>query len=135
VPISDIDAKISHCQRILSSLPRSDPLTLSLVDELARQFNNRYVQSGRKEDLNRAIFHLTQAIFISRPSWGIDDQNIVQIFFLLAFELHRRADHFDQPSDAHYCAEYFRYLKSQPLEAFDVPSDQVRAFLAEALAF
>jgi len=135
MPISDIDGEISHYQRILSSLRRSDPLTLSLVDELARLYNYRYVQSGRKEDLDRAIFHLTQAIFVSRPPWDIDDQNIVQIFFLLAFELHRRADHFDQPSDAHYSAEYFRYLQSQPLEAFDVPSNQVRAFLVEALAF
>jgi len=119
-PISDIDDKISHCQCILSSLPRSNPLILSLVDELARLYNNRYVQSGRREDLDKAIFHLTQAIFVSRPSWDVDDQNIVQIFFLLAFELHRRACHFDQPGDDYYCADYFRYLQSQPLEAFDV---------------
>ena len=133
-PISDIDGEISHYKRILSSLPRSHPLTFSPLIALACCYNNRYVQSDRKEDLDRAIFHFTQAIFVSRLSGDIDDRNVVQTFLLLASRLLQRADHFDQPSDAQYCAEYFRYLLSQPLEEFDVPCSQVRESLVEALA-
>ena len=36
IPISAIDSEISYYQRILSSLPRSDPSTFSLVATLAR---------------------------------------------------------------------------------------------------
>jgi len=133
-PISDIDGEISHYQCILSSLHRSDPLTLSLVVALACSYNNRYVRSDRKEDLDKAIFHFTQAIFVPRPSWYIDGPNIVQMFFLLATVLLQRSYNFDQPSDAQYCAEYFRYLQSQPLESFDIPCSQVRASLVAALA-
>ena len=136
MPISDIDGEISDYGHILSSLPRSHPLTFSPLVALACCYNNRYMQSDRKEDLDRAILHFTQAIFVSRLSGDIYDQNTVQTFFLLAFRLLRRADDFDQPSDAQYCAEYFRYLLllSQPLEEFDVPCSQVRASLVEALA-
>ena len=134
IPISDIDAEISHYQRVLSSLPKSDPSTLSPVTALARLYNDRYVQSDEKEDLDRAAFHFTQAIFVSRLSGDTNGQNIVQIFFLLASMLLQRAEHFDQPSDAQYCAVCFRYLQSQPLEAFHVSSNQVRSFLVEALA-
>jgi len=133
-PISDIDGKISHYRRILSSLPQSDPLTFSLIEALARLYDNRYVQSDRKEDLDRAIFYFTQAIFVSRPSRDVDGQNIIRVFFLLATLFFKRSIRFDQPSDAQYCAEYFRYLQSQPLEAFNVSCNQVRAFLVEALA-
>ena len=131
VPISDIDSKISHYQRILSSLPQSNPVTLSPVAALAGLYSHRFVQSKQKEDLDKSIFHFTQAIFLSRLSGDI---NIVRIFFFLASMLLQRAELFDQPSDAQCCAEYFHYLQSQPLEEFDVPSNQVRAFLVEALA-
>jgi len=131
---SDIDNRISHHRHVLLSIPRSDPSHVSHIQALAGLYNNRYLQSGRKEDLDRAIFHFTQAIFVSRPSWGIDGQNVVQIFFFLASVLLQRSEHFDQPSDAQYCAEYFRYLQSQPLEAFHVSCDKARASLVVALA-
>jgi len=132
-PISDIDGKISHYQRILSSLPRSDPLVFSLVEALARLYNNRYAKSDQKEDLDKAILHFTHAIFASPSSWDGKRQNIVQVLFLLAEVLHVRIRHFKQPSDAKSCAEYFRYLQSQPLEMFDVPSNQVKSSLVVAL--
>ena len=100
---------------------------------LGRIYNNCYVQSDQKEDLDKAILHFTHAIFISPPSWDGKRQNIVQVLFLLAEVLHVRIRHFKQPSDADYCAEYFRYLHSQPLERFDVPCNQVRASLVVAL--
>ena len=132
--ISDIDGEISYYRRILSSLPQSHPSIISLVAELARLYNNRYAQSGRKEDLDRAIFHFTQAIFVSRPFWDVDGGNIVRIFFLLATVLVQRADHFNEPSDAQYCVKYFRYLQSHPIEASNLPFHQVRASLVVALA-
>jgi len=131
---SDIDDQISHHRYILLLLPRSDPSYVSHIHALARLYNNRYVQSHQKEDLDRAIFHSTQAIFASRVSWDMDGENIVQTFFLLASVLLQRSDHFNQSNDAQYCVEYFRYLQSQSLEAFDVPSNQVRASLVVALA-
>ena len=132
-PISDIDDKISHYQRILSSLPRDDPLTFSLVEALARLYNNRYVISDQKEDLDKAILHFTHAIFVSAPSRDGKPQKIVQVLFLLAEVLHVRIRRFKQPCDAKYCAEYFRYLQSQPLEISDVPRNQVKSSLVVAL--
>ena len=136
VLISDLDASISHYQRILSSLPRSDPLTFLLVDKLGCLYHDRYEQSEQKEDLDRAALHFTQMVLVSCLSRDIDGHKIIRAFFCLALLLLERADHFYQPSDAQYCAEYFRCLQSQPLalEAFGIPSYQTRALLVNALA-
>ena len=132
-PISDIDGKISDYQNILSSLPLTDPLTYPLAVKLACSYDDRYEQSDRKEDLDSAIFYLTQAVFVSRPSSAEVGINFVQSFFLLANALLQRSKDFDQHSDAQYCAEYFRYLQSQPLQEF-YRCDHITASLVEALA-
>jgi CHAT domain-containing protein len=90
------------------------------------------VKSDQKEDLDNAILHFTHAIFVS-PYRDGKSQNIVRVLFLLAEVLHVRIRRFKQPSDAKYCAEYFRYLQSQPLEISDVPRNQVKSSLVVAL--
>ena len=139
IPISDIDAKISHYQHILSSLPWSDPLIVSLILKLGCLYHDRCAESRQKEDLDGSIFYFTQAIFVSRPSWDVlvGDKYIVLAFFCLAFALVQRAEHFNEPSDAQCCVlalKYLRYLQSQPLEALNIPSNQVRALLVVGLA-
>ena len=79
--------------------------------------------------MDRSILNHTEATLIA-PSWDRDGQNIVQPLFSLACGLLVRLNDFDQSSDAQYCAAYFRYLRSQPLEAFGVPCDVFKpAFL------
>ena len=80
-----------------------------------------------------SILYSTEAVFAACHSDSVD-QNTVQGFYRLAIRLKNRLQLLDQPGDAQYCVEYFRYLESQPLEAFGVSSDDVRVSLLWALA-
>ena len=127
--IADIDDQISHCQRILLSIPHPHPLRHSYVRALGAVYHNRYLQSRQKKDLDRSIHSFTEAILIA-PPW---DRDIVQTLFLLAFGLLVRLDEFNQASDAQHCAPYFRYLRSQPLETFGIPCDNFKESFLSAL--
>ena len=89
--------------------------------------------SGQKEDLDKSIFYYSKAIFLShRPGEG-PSLNILQNFLHLAFALLHRSQAFKQPEDAKYSAEYVRYLRGQPLVAFNISPDQVTTWLVQAL--
>jgi len=74
-----------------------------------------------------SIIYSTEAIFVASHS------DTVQGFYHLAIRLINRLQLFEQPSDAQHCIEYFRFLESQPLEAFGLSSDHVKVSLLEAL--
>ncbi|KAH9963115.1 hypothetical protein BJV74DRAFT_799736, partial [Russula compacta] len=131
--ISDIDNDISHILQTLLSLPRSHPQCPALAQTVAAAHYHRYKLSGQKQDLDRSILRFTQAIFIPHP-WVGPNQNIFQVFFLLAFELLRRLQDFEQPSDVEHCIRYLRYLLSQPLETFGTSRNEVKEHLAIALS-
>jgi len=101
---------------------------------LAAAYFNRYLHSRQKKDLDRSILTFTEAILIA-PPWDIDGLNIVQTFFLLAQGLQVRSKDFDQSSDAQPCAAYFRYLRSQPLETFGIPRDDLPELYQFALIY
>ena len=129
---SEIDEQISRGRRILLSSPRSYPLRYSHLQLLASFYDNRYVQSGQKEDMEMSILYGTEAVFVAANSDTVN-QDTVQGLFHLATKLMNRMQAFKEPSDVEPCIGYFRYLESQPLETFGVSSDQVKVHLLVAL--
>ena len=81
-----------------------------------------------------SILYNTEAIFVASHS-ARGNYDTVQAFYFLATWLLNRLWQLNQPTDAQGCIEFFRYLESLPLEAFDLSSDQVKVYLLEALAF
>lgn len=81
-----------------------------------------------------AILHYAQAILISLPSAG-SGQNVVGMFFFLAWALAFRSLTFKQLNDVTFCIKYLRYLQYQPLESFGImiPPNDVKGFLVLAL--
>ena len=79
-----------------------------------------------------SILYGTEAVFVAYNSDTVN-QDTVQGLFHLATRLMNRMQRFKEPSDVQPCIGYFRYLESQPLEAFGVLSDQVKIHLLVAL--
>jgi len=75
----------------------------------------------------------TEAVLLAPHSHRVG-QDTIQGFYHLASSLHNRLGLSNQPSDAQYCIEYFRYLESLPLEVFGFSSDAVKLHLLSALA-
>ncbi|KAI0303328.1 CHAT domain-containing protein, partial [Multifurca ochricompacta] len=97
---------------------------------LATTQHTRYGLSDDEEDLDKAILHFTEMVFLPHP-WVVSSKNIVQIFFSLASALLHRLAKFKRPEDAKFLIEYLRYLRDQPLEVLDVPRNEVTGFLIE----
>ncbi|KAI0255293.1 hypothetical protein BJV78DRAFT_756192 [Lactifluus subvellereus] len=119
VSISQLDNDISFFQNVLSSLPRSHPLCPPCTQALAVARSQRYTLSGLKDDLDKSIFHYTDAIFLPLP-WDSRCRNTIQLFFYLTDALIHRARRSKQPEDVTCCITYLRYLRGQPLEAYKV---------------
>ncbi len=94
----------------------------------------RYQLSNQKDDLDRAILHLTEWILLQPGSWPEPQANILQNFVTLAVTLFLRSNDSEQPEDATYSAKYLRYLRDQPLEMFGFPRYPVTLSLVDALA-
>ena len=134
VSISEIEAQISHYRRLLLTSPRSYPWRSLHLKELAALYDNRYVHSRQKEDLDMSILYSTEAIFVA-PHSDRADQDTVQGFYLLGTGLMNRLQLSKQPSDAQHCTEVFRYLESLPLETYGVSSDEANLYLLFTLDF
>ena len=130
--LPEIDDQISYLQRILLSSHRSHPLRSLRLQVLANLYNDRCPLSGQKEDMDMSILYNTEAVLIASRSYRAD-QDTALAFYHLAISLRNRSM-LGQPSNAQYCDEYFRYLESQPPEAFDASSDVVKVGLVLALA-
>jgi hypothetical protein len=89
--------------------------------------------SGQKEDLDKSILYYTKATFLSHHTGEGPSLNILQNFFQLAFALLHRSQAFRQPKDVKCSIEYFRYLRDQPLVAFNIFPDHVTTSLVQAL--
>ncbi|KAH9170846.1 CHAT domain-containing protein [Lactarius sanguifluus] len=131
--LHEIDDTIAVLQFSLSLFPRSHPRHRTCIQTLAMVHFVRSKVLCQKEDLDKSIFYYTKAIFLTHQSADAPSLNILQNFFYLAFTLLHRSQAFKQPEDAKYSVEYFRYLRNQPLVAFNIPPDQVTAWLVQAL--
>jgi len=93
------------------------------------------VLSNQKDDLDKAILHLTESILLQPWSWPESKPNILKIFLNLAIALHKRSNESKQPEDAINAAKYLRHLRDQPHEMFVFPRHQATSSLVDALAF
>ncbi|KAI9458193.1 CHAT domain-containing protein [Lactarius psammicola] len=133
--IHEIDSFITHSQNLLSASPRPDPLRPAFVLGLAMTRLRRHRLSDQREDLERAIFHLTELILSLPCSWLEHGPIILRALFFLAFALLKRSKVSNQPEDAIYAAKYLRHLRDQPHQAFGLPRHRVAKLLVDALAF
>ena len=130
-----IDSLITHSPGFLSGSPPYHPLRLTYIHRLATMRLDRYALSNEVDDLNTAIFHLTELILLPPRSWLEHGPIILEDLLLLASALFSRSNVSEQPQDAICAAKYLRYLLDQPHDAFGVPRRLVTTMLVEALAF
>ena len=101
---------------------------------LAAAHFTRYMSSYQKEDLDKAILHFTEAIFLplTRAKHFL---NVVHTFYYLAITLIERSKESEQPDGIGYAIEYLRYIRRFPLdsESFDVPRTNITTSLIRAL--
>jgi CHAT domain-containing protein/tetratricopeptide (TPR) repeat protein len=130
-----MDSFITHSLDFLSGPPRSLPLRLTRIYRLATMQLDRYAVSNEVDDLNKAIFHLSELILLPSRSWLEHGPKILEVLLLLTSALFRRSKVSGQPQDAISAAEYLRYLLAQPHQSFGVPRRLVTTMLVDALAF
>ncbi|KAI9451568.1 hypothetical protein BJY52DRAFT_97396 [Lactarius psammicola] len=134
-PIDEIDSFITRSQEFLSGSPRSHPIRLTCVYNLAAVRLDRYALSNEVDDLDKSIFHLTESILLPPRSWLEHGPKILHALLLLASALSKRSNVSEQPQDAIFAAKYLRYLLDQPRDAFGAPRRLVTTMLVDSLAF
>ncbi|KAF8267574.1 CHAT domain-containing protein [Lactarius quietus] len=117
----------------MSSQPDSTRLFSVLC--LAEMRLQRHTQSNQKEDVDKAILHLTEAILFPPRSWLEHDTTILAALFLLALALVQRLIEYKLPEDAIYAAKYLRHLRDQPHREFGFPRVDVTTLLVNVLYF
>ncbi len=132
--IHEIDSFLTDVQLLLLSLPRSHPLRPARVYSLALVRLDRHELSNEKDDLDKAILHFTESIFLQPRSWPEPKPNILLILFNLAVALNKRSKEYKQSEDATCAAKYLRHLRDQPHQALGFPCHQVTTLLVDALA-
>ena len=136
--IADIDRNITSLQNSLSLYPRSHSEYNHCIYSLAEVRWVRFQLSQDKQDVDKAIVHYTEAIFLP-PVYrdGPLLNSVFYLLFVLAEALLVRSEHFGQPGDVKYSVEYLRYLRGLHLdsESFHpkIPRNLVTTLLIRAL--
>ncbi|KAH9025941.1 CHAT domain-containing protein [Lactarius pseudohatsudake] len=131
--ITDIDLEIANVQNVLSQYPRSHPEHIIGVHTLAQGRFVRYKLSQQKEDLDKSILHYTEAILLPPVSSDGPSLNIVKLFVGLVGALLYRSAKFEQPEDVKYSIVCLRYLRTLPLDSFDLSKHTVTTLLIQEL--
>ena len=129
--ITNLDLNIASCQESLSLHHRSQSEYIASVHYLAVARFSRHRLSHQKEDLDKSILHLTEAIFL--PVQAKPFLNVVRALFYLAIALLERSGQFKQPDDINYALGYLRYIRRFPPDSFDVPRTNLTTRLIWAL--
>ena len=96
------------------SLPRSNPLRILYVQNLAMARLMRYILSRQLDDLKGSILGFTEAIHLPHPWYPhLMCLNVAEIFFYLTVAMFYRAEQSRQLEDVKYCIMYLRYLRGQ----------------------
>ncbi|KAF8270142.1 CHAT domain-containing protein [Lactarius quietus] len=132
--IAKIDDGVAIVEDALSQLPRSDPMYITGVCSLATARYTRYTLSQQKEDLDKSILHLTEAILLPHNSLAGPDSNVVELLFRLVCQVIIHPEKVEQPEHITYSITYLRYLRRLPLESLDIPRNDVTKFLIRQLA-
>jgi hypothetical protein len=134
--IDSFIGNLTFSQEIHVALPQSHPIHLGCNYGLGISQFCRYRMSGQEGDLDKAIFHLTQVIFIP-PLWPNDDhrKTILQASSILTFALMMRLEVCKLPDDAISVAKTLRRLRDQQArQSFGLPRHPITALLVWALA-
>ncbi|KAI9433840.1 CHAT domain-containing protein [Lactarius indigo] len=113
---------------------QSDPRRLLSILGLATTRLNRYMQSNQREDLDKAVLHLTESILLPPSLWLGQGPTILTALFLLALAFIKRLKLSNQLEDAIYATNYLRHLRDQPQAAFACPRHAVSTLLIDVLA-
>ncbi|KAH9170794.1 hypothetical protein EDB89DRAFT_1234913 [Lactarius sanguifluus] len=113
---------------------RSDPRRLSSILGLATTRLRRYMQSNQREDLDKAILHLTESILLPPSLWLEQGPMIFTAVFFLGLAFSKRLIMFNQLEDAIYATNYLGHLRDQPQAAFACPRNAVTTLLLNVLA-
>ena len=135
--IHEINSSIAQLQHDLAVLSRSNPHRPLKLLILALTRLDRHIQSTQKEDLDKAILHLTESILLLPLSWlelGPHSSLILDTLFYFADALSKRSEVSNQPDDAIYSAKFLHHLRDQPHEMLHVPRHQITKSLVCALA-
>ena len=136
--INEINSSITHLQHYLSISSRSDPHRPKYVCYLTLELLQRYKLSCKlsnlREDLDKAIVHLTESILLSPLTWLQHGQIFLSALFLLANALLLRSNASKQPEDAIAATKYLSHLQDMPHEILGMARHQVTALLVDALA-
>ncbi|KAH9971893.1 CHAT domain-containing protein [Russula compacta] len=129
----EIDNYISLFQNLLLTLPRPHTLRSRCLSTLAILRLSRYKFSNESEDLNKSIYHLTEAILLP---FGPNEfgSYVMNVLFYLADALRLRSRELKQPGDVKHVFTYLRYLQDQSLETSDLTRNLIKASLVKALA-
>jgi CHAT domain-containing protein/tetratricopeptide (TPR) repeat protein len=103
---------------------------IECVCNLAQGRWTRYQQSREKKDLDKCIVHCTAAIFLLPVSRASD---IPRLLFELTIVLQERSEKFEQPEGIEYFINYLRYLRTFPIDSFDIPRSVLTTLLIRAL--
>ncbi|KAH9057572.1 CHAT domain-containing protein [Lactarius vividus] len=133
--IDEIGSFIARSQEFLLRLPRSHPVRLTCIHNLATARLDRYALSDAADDLDKSIVHLVESILLPPRLWLEHGPMILHTLWLLASALFRRSKVSRQPEDAIFACNYLRYLLDQPRDVSGVPRRLVTTMLVDALAF
>ena len=117
--------------------PRHHPIRPICAYLLAWQLLERYKLSNQKNDIDRAILHLTESLLFSSISWlthGPDSLLILEVFYYLALSLYQRSSVYKEPEDAIYAAKCLRHLRDPAHIPFAFERQSVTALLVDTLA-
>ncbi|KAH9980701.1 CHAT domain-containing protein [Russula compacta] len=129
-----LDEDISKLQNLLLKLPRSHHQRSQCLLTLATIRFKRYMVSHESEDIDKSIFHSTEAILLPFEIPIELDSYVIGTFFYLANALILRSQEFTQPGDLKHGIKYLRYLRDQSFEVSDLTHSDVKALLVKALA-
>ena len=113
--------------------PRTHPIHIKCVYILSHERRTRYRLSGEKQDYDKSIVHLTEAILLPPVSRADHARNVLRFLFNLSIALRERFEEFNQPEDVKYSIEYLRHLRGLALDSFAVPRNNIITSLIQAL--
>jgi CHAT domain-containing protein len=128
--VHEIDSSITQLQHLLSMFPRSDPRRLQYALSLGSKRIHRHTLSGQREDLDKAIVHLSE-LMLFLPLSLQRGPNTLRVFFVLSGALVMRSKVSRQPEDAICATTHLFYLRELP---HGIPRYQVTELLVDALA-
>ena len=132
----ELDNIISRLQNRLLKLPRPHPRRSKYLLNLARARLTRYHFShlNWREDLDKSIYHSTEAVLLSSHVPIKLGSYIIKALFFLANALFLRSRELKQPGDMKHAIGYLRYLRDQSLETSHFSRNEIKVYLVRALA-